>query len=469
MGLKEDAPRNDGNGPVLKGEKLKVKRSTSPVHKKKKNKNYKQILVLAIDALRERKLRSALTILMVIAGGALMVALNAMSAGNTAFVNHQINSLAPNIMFVSSGQHRLAGPPTPPTIIFNSQVISRIRSLPFVIDVIPQYKGSLQLNAQGNIQSASVTAMNPIKIYEKNPSMQLVPGSAIKPGDPSAMLVGNTVAYPPGMVGPFLTVGQYVRGTYTYSRALTTTATSSSTMGYGTPTTATKTFVVSAIMQPTGDSGTDQSVYINEAEGNKLFNKAYKYDAMMVAAKSPEYVNIVQKEITNLYGANNVGVTTPSALLQTRQQTQSGTAAFTLGIAFIALLVGAVGIITTLYTSVNERVKEIGTMKAIGAKSLFILALFLSEALLIGLLGATSGILIGIGGAYLLSDIAPNTQSGPPGGGGGGGGPPSHVDPIFIPNDLLRVWILSLLLSLGAGILPAWKASRLSPLEALRR
>jgi putative ABC transport system permease protein len=370
-------------------------------------------------------------------------------------------------MFVNSGQHRLSGPSAPPTITFNSQLVSRIKSLPFVQDVVPEYRGTLQLNAQGNIQSASVTAMNPMKIYEKNPSMQLVPGSEIKPGDPAAMLVGSTVANPPGDPTPFLTVGQYVRGTYTYSKAVTTTATASSTNGYGTPTTAAKTFVASAIMQPTGDSYTDQSIYINDAEGNKLFNKAYKYDSMMVAAKSPEYVNVVAKEITDLYGPNNIGVTTPSAILQTREQTQSGTAAFTLGIAFIALLVGAVGIITTLYTSVNERVKEIGTMKAIGAKNLFILALFLSEALLIGLLGATSGILVGIGGAYALSGIAPHPTSGP--GGGGGGGPPAHVDPIFIPSDLLHVWILSLLLSLGAGIMPAWKASRLSPLEALRR
>jgi putative ABC transport system permease protein len=458
MGAIEDALKNE---PVSEGARLKA-----PFHKKKKSKNYKQILILSVDAVRERKLRSALTILMVIAGGALMVALDAMSAGNTAFINSQINSLAPNIIFVSSGQHRLSGPSAPPTIIFNSQVVSRIRSLPYVQDVIPEYKGSLQLNAQGNIQSASVTAMNPIKIYEKNPSMELVPGSAIKPGDPTAMLVGNTVAYPPGDPTPFLTVGQYVRGTYTYSKALTTTATSSSTNGYGTPTTATKTFVVSAIMQPTGDTGTDQSVYINEAEGNKLFNKAYKYDAMMVTARSPDYVNVVAKEITDLYGANNIGVTTPSAILQTRQQTQSGTAAFTLGIAFIALLVGAVGIITTLYTSVNERVKEIGTMKAIGAKNTFVLALFLSEALLIGLLGATSGILIGIGGAYALSSIAPHAS---PGGGSGSSGPPPHVDPIFIPSDLVHVWLLSLLLSVAAGIMPAWKASRLSPLEALRR
>src|SRR5215469_9582587 len=419
MGLREDA-LGPGKGPRIKEEKVKLKEISD--HKKKKNKNYKQIIILSVDALRERKLRSALTILMVIAGGALMVALNAMSAGNTAFINQQINSLAPNIIFVDSGKHRLSGPSTPPTIIFNSQVVSRIKSLPFVQDVVPEYKGTLQLNAQGNIQSASVTAMNPMKIYEKNPSMQLVPGSEIKPGDPAAMLVGSTVANPPGDPTPFLTVGQYVRGTYTYSKAVTTTATASSTNGYGTPTTAAKTFVVSAIMQPTGDSYTDQSIYINEAEGNKLFNKAYKYDSMMIAAKSPEYVNVVAKEITDLYGPSNIGVTTPSVILQTRQQTQSGTAAFTLG---IALLVGAVGIITTLYTSVNERVKEIGTMKAIGAKNLFILALFLCEALLIGLLGATSGIFLGIGGAYALSGIAPQPTSGP--GGGGGGGPPAHV------------------------------------------
>ena len=110
MGLR-DVLGNNGNGPLLKGERAKSKigfRSDSVAYKK--SKNYKQILILSVDALRERKLRSALTILMVIAGGALMVALNAMSAGNTVFINQQINSLAPNLMFVSSGQHKLSGP-----------------------------------------------------------------------------------------------------------------------------------------------------------------------------------------------------------------------------------------------------------------------------------------------------------------------------------------------------------------------
>ena len=280
--------------------------------------------------------------------------------------------------------------------------------------------------------------------------MQLVPGSSIQPNNPTGMLVGDTVANPPGLTTPFVTVGQTVKATYSFADPTT-----------GKLQTASRSFIVTGIMQPTGNNQIDKAVVINEATANSLFHKAGKYDSMDVAAISADYVNAVQQEITNIYGSNNIGVTTPKAILAARQQFQSGNSSFILDIAFISLLVGAVGIITTLYTSVNERIKEIGTMKAIGAKNSFILGLFLSEALLIGLIGSTLAILVGGGGAYIMTDFAPPARP--------GGGAAAHVTPIFIPHDILNVWILSVVLSIAAGIFPAWKASRLSPLEALRR
>jgi len=445
---------------MLKDTNSNRKRSASAlsiIHRKKphhinnNNKNLKQILILSFDALKERKARSALTILMVIVGGGLMIAINGMIAGQSAFVNKQLSTLAPNILTVSSGQHGFRGPSGPPTIIFNSEVVNRIKSLPYVQQVIPEYQGQLQLNAMGNIENSQVMGMDPTKLNLISPSIQLVPGSSIQANNPTGMLVGDSIANPPGMTTPFITVGQTVKGTYSFADPTT-----------GKLQTSSRSFIVTGVIQPTGNNQIDKAVVINEATANSLFHKTGKYDSMAVAALSGDYVNAAQQEITNIYGSNNIGVTAPKAILQARQQFQSGNSSFILDIAFISLLVGAIGIITTLYTTVNERIKEIGTMKAIGAKSGFILSLFMSEALFVGPIGSTLGILMGIMGAYIMTGFAPGIA-------GGGGAAAAHVSPIFIPHDILNVWILSVALSLAAGIFPAWKASRLSPLEALRR
>ena len=423
--------------------------------KKSYHRNLKQIFILSFDALRERKARSILTILMVVAGGGLMVALNGMSAGVASLINKQLSILAPNVLFVSPGQINFRGGPSPPsTLIFNSEVVNRIKSLPYVQEVIPSYQGQFELNAQGNILTTPVLAMDPSKLHLISPSLALVPGSSIQENNPSGMIVGDTIANPPGKTN-FVTVGQNIKATYSFADPTTGKLQQKS-----------RSFVISAIMQPTGNTYIDRSVIINLPTANSLFKKGGKYDQMAVIALSGNHVNAVQQEITSLYGPNNIGVTTPKAIIKTIQGAQGGNSSFQTGIAFIALLVGAVGIITTLYTSVNERIKEIGTMKAIGAKSRFILALFLSEALIIGLLGSTLGLLTGVAGAYLLTSGLLGSGGGSPGSGGGGS---AHFAPIFIPNDLLNVWFLSLSLSLAAGVYPAWKASRLSPLEALRR
>ena len=166
--------------------------------KKSYHRNLKQIFILSFDALRERKARSILTILMVVAGGGLMIALNGMSAGVASLINKQLSILAPNVLFVSPGQINFRGGPSPPsTLIFNSEVVNRIKSLPYVQEVIPSYQGQFELNAQGNILTTPVLAMDPTKLHLISPSLALVPGSLIQENNPSGMIVGDTICKSP--------------------------------------------------------------------------------------------------------------------------------------------------------------------------------------------------------------------------------------------------------------------------------
>ena len=409
----------------------------------------KDIVSLAIEALYDRKVRSILTILMVVVGSSLMVTLNGLGAAQSNFIKQQLNQLATDVVFVSPGQRnfRGGGDSSTPTITLNQAVVGKIKSLPYVEDVIAQYRGSVNLASQGNTVRVSVLAMDPQKLAMTTPSITFVAGSTVRENDPSAMLVGYSVANPAGATSPLVVIGQTVSASFSFVDSA------------GSQKQETKSFLVTGIMQLSGNNQIDQAVVINLAAGNSFFHKSGKFDSLSVKAQSSEYVDIVQKEIAGLYGST-IGLTTPQSLLALREQFTSGTSAFILSIGSVALIVGAVGIVATLYTSVTERIKEIGTMKAIGAQGSAILSLFLVEATLIGIMGATGGIVLGMVGGYLLSALLFSSVPGPG---------MSSLTPVYLIEDLVKVWALSLVLSIGAGLYPAWKASQLSPMIALRR
>ena len=411
----------------------------------------KEIFVLSFQALKERKIRSLLTILMVMAGTSLLVAVNGVGAGFTEFFNKQFSNLAPNILFVTSGQEQGSGTvgsggggSAGSKITLNAAVINRINSLPFIEEVIPSYQSQVLIKSKGEEKTNAALSIDPNKLFVIAPTLDLQEGSQIKQNDPSAIVIAENIAKPPGEDNSFVTLGETIELEYSFIDDTT-----------GKQDTITKNFLVTAIMESTGNPTIDNAAVITLDAGDSLFQKSGKYDSLFVVASSNELVDVVESEIKKLYG-NDIGVTTVKAILKTIEQFTGGITSFLLSIAIISLIVGTVGIITTLYTSVMERIREISTLKAIGAQSSNILTMFVFEALIIGMLGATLGLIGGVGCAYALSQATPRNEGDPP------------LIPLFFMSDMITVWIISVVLSVIAGLLPSWKASKVSPIEALR-
>ena len=438
------------------------------------------MFLLSLSAINERKVRSALTILMVLVGSSLLVAVGAFGAGFTDFFNKQFSNLAPNILFVSSVQREgddtggpVGGVAPPPSakITLNAAVESRLRSIPYVEQVIPSYQSDISVESGAESKSFSLLSMDPTKLLVIAPSLDLSEGSTLpSPADPTAILVAEDIAFPPGEATPFINLGQSVRLTYSFVEPETGEAKEES-----------KSFVVRGIIESTGNPTVDNAVVIGLQPGDTLLQRAGKYDSLFVAADSADFVDLVEEEIRTIYG-NDIGITTVQAILETIEEFTGGINSFLSSIAIISLVVGAVGIITTLYTSVVERIREIGTLKAIGARSITILGLFLIEAVLIGIIGATLGLGAGIGMGYMLVSSSPgggtsDEENGATSPGSSGGDTQTSTQepqqaesftPVFLVEDMIRVWLISVGLSMVAGFYPAWKASRYLPVDALR-
>ena len=404
------------------------------------------------------------------------MAVNGIGAGFSGFFNEQFSNLAPNILFVSSTQQDEnsdtggpaiggVGAPSTAKITLNNAVVNRLKSIPFVEEVIPSYQSQVDVESAGETKSYSVLSMDPTRLMVIAPTLGFVEGSSIRQNDPSSILVAEDVANPPGEDTPFISLGQSIKVRYSFVDPQT-----------GESEQETKNFVVSGIMESTGNPTIDEALVINEESGNSLFQKAGKFDSLFVATQSSEFVDVVEEEIRKLYG-NDIGITTVKAILETIEEFTGGINAFLSSIAIVSLVVGAVGIITTLYTSVIERVKEIGTLKAMGAQNRTILVLFLIEALLIGIFGASFGLVAGIGMGYGLSatfgsdsssssedsneateEVSSTATT----------SDESSITPVYLAQDMAVVWVISVSLSMLAGLFPAWKASRYLPVEALR-
>jgi len=222
-------------------------------------------------------------------------------------------------------------------------------------------------------------------------------------------------------------------------------------------------FVVIGILQKKGSFIIDGAIYMMEDKLVDLNNLTENVDLISVKVKNKEFIDRAKEEIEKLLrerrdvkiGEEDFQVSTPESSLASVNQILSGIQVFIVLVASISIFVGAIGIANTMTTSVVERKKEIGIMKAIGARNMDIFYQFFIEAGLLGLIGGIIGIILGIGLSYLgtaslNSFLGTETQP--------------NINSYLIVFSLLGSFFVGAV----SGIIPALNAARQNPVESLR-
>ncbi len=224
------------------------------------------------------------------------------------------------------------------------------------------------------------------------------------------------------------------------------------------------TFKVVGFLEKIGSPPDDQSAIISLDAYEEIFDKKDELGFIVAQAQAGEdalkVAEAVKKDLREDHGLEegkeDFSVETPDQFAATFNVILDIVQIVLIGIAGISLLVGGIGIMNTMYTSVLERTKDIGVMKALGARNSHIMSLFLVESGLYGLGGGVVGVVIGIGLAKLVELLFVLT-----------------VGPAFLLIKInwwlvLGTLLFSFIIGGISGITPARQASRLKPVDALR-
>jgi ABC-type antimicrobial peptide transport system permease subunit len=440
----------------------------------------KDIFWLSYRDLSDKKVRTVLTIIMVIIGVAAIVALTSITAGINQSITSQLESLGPTAIIVSSSS----------SVGFTPASVSEVSSLPNVTSVTPLLTGSAILYAGNQNTSVTVIGTTVQGMQQLIGNVSLYQGSLFQDTIAPDAVVGHSVAFPTSATGrQTITVGQ------------------SATLRLGGRGGSTVTVPVLGILPAIGGLlvPIDTGVFVSFQAAEVLLHRQ-SFNEMLVLASNTGSVNATSSLITTIYGSSARVITTSQLVSTTSSIIGSITLLFGV-IAGVSLLVAAIGIMNIMLMSVLERTREIGIMKSVGFKSRHVMLIFMLQALIIGFAGGISGIVVGAAASYSLSaalgsgtstTATPTTAgavgvAGGAGAAGGGGGfraggagaagastatfragsatSSSGISfkPAFPLTTLLAALAIAIMVSLLAGVYPAWRASKMEPIDALRQ
>ena len=404
--------------------------------------NIVETLRTALESLASNMLRTMLTMLGVVIGVASVVTLMALGSGMQSSVTSRIQSTGTNQLTISADNRAVPG-----ARLTNKDVtlLSDPLNVPGVAYVVPQVSGNFQVAAGANASTSSRSVvgttpdnfpMRSIKVAEgvlftraENDARQRVAVLGYQAGLDlfnNRSAVGQTILI--GSV-PFRVVGVLGK------------------QGGGFPGNSPD----DTVYVPIGVA--QEKLMVNRAGGSKSVSNI---TVQTISSDDNTAVSIAIS--TTLRSAHNLvtgqsndfRIMDQAALLETLTEVTGVITLFLGAIGGIALLVGGIGIMNIMLVSVTERTREIGVRKAVGAQPGAIRLQFLIEALLVTCLAGALGILL----AFALSWLIGSVQT--------------SLVPVVQANAVIIAFGVSVLIGVMFGFYPAWRASRLDPVEALR-
>lgn len=426
----------------------------------------KDLFALSLNSITHRKLRSWLTLLGIVIGVAAVISIVSIGQSAQTSINDQLSSFGADVITLTAGYSRAEGfggfaRESPSTSQLGAQRatastsitetpkltnkdILTLKANPNIISVNEIVSGRGDVVFLSEKGSATITGVNP-NTWKDTISVTLSSGRLLSASDTTGVVIGSGIAS--GMFKQSINLGRTI-------------------------TIEDKPFTVVGILATSGSSfggGADRTIYMTTNAAYTVLSEDInkgEYSSIQAKVNDPELVDSVIAELTPaFYISRKVTEKTKDFTLTSSQavkeQISSITSSLTLflgAIAAISLIVGAIGVANSMFTSVMEKTKDIGILKALGSTNQEILLLFVIEAGLFGLIGGIIGVIIGTVASHGISGMGIIPML------GSRGGTTIILDPLLIIIGI----VMSTLVGIIAGVIPARGASKMKPVDALR-